>query len=561
MTIISKLVTRSIAAASTLVLPSPSRSYLVCPSRVITNTDPSFEFALSKRSEICPGLIAFIRPLTSSQSLYYHFHRNRAHSAPPRYVMSRRSSRAAAADASAKISQTYDGEKIESPKEDAESTTNFIDGTVKKPKSMKKKSPNKTQGGVAPAKSNEEHGTSDASNEISTNKRTSSDGTSSIEAISPRKKKAKAPDHQRWTERTPLTKLWDPLTSIKDAGSYNFTVISWNVAGLRTFIKKNPDALSNLASRYDADVICLQETKLQEEHLNDPKLKLKEYFDEKLKEYNCHFSCSLEKKGYSGTAMFIKKYGHTVDENGPKKGRKQATLGAFFGTKSHDSNETKSKHNERDELNSDIPITSLRPLTVSKHLGIPAHDGEGRTITAEFPLFFLTNVYVPNSGQNLERLSYRTEQWDKDFVAKMRLLEKDGGKPIIWLGDLNVAFDEKDTWNEGAKHLSKSAGTTPEERASFAEQLSSGFVDAFRYLHPDGRGHYSYWSQRAGNRAPNKGLRLDYFVCSKVLMSEGDKKAFQKAIVRDSYMVHDQLGSDHCPIVLEIEIKREQCVE
>ena len=118
---------------------------------------------------------------------------------------------------------------------------------------------------------------------------------------------------------------------------------------------------------------------------------------------------------------------------------------------------------------------------------------------------------------------------------------------MIWLGDLNVAHGAKDTWNEGAKHLAKSAGTTAEERASFEAQLGAGFVDAFRHLHPDGRGHYSYWSQRAGNREPNKGLRLDYFICSSGLMEDGDGK---KAIVRDCYMVPDELGSDHCPIVL-----------
>merc|ERR1719442_254188 len=123
----------------------------------------------------------------------------------------------------------------------------------------------------------------------------------------------------------------------------------------------------------------------------------------------------------------------------------------------------------------------------------------------------------------------------------MKSLENEG-KPVIWLGDLNVAFDEKDTWNEGAKHLPKSAGTTPEERASFDRQLGAGFFDAFRHLHPEGRGHYSYWSQRAGNRGPNKGLRLDYFVCSRELFDDGNKVR-----VRDSYMLPDMEGSDHCP--------------
>lgn len=104
----------------------------------------------------------------------------------------------------------------------------------------------------------------------------------------------------------------------------------------------------------------------------------------------------------------------------------------------------------------------------------------------------------------------------------------------------------------GAKHLPKQAGVTPEERASFQAQLDAGFIDAFRKLHPDAKGHYSYWSQRAGNRAPNKGLRLDYFICDPDFFAEEKSQV----VIRDSYMVESQEGSDHCPVVLEIEIKK-----
>jgi exodeoxyribonuclease III len=472
-------------------------------------------------------------------------------SVSPFSLMSRRSSRAAAVAASSKISDTED-EKNGSPGEEVEpkkksplkGSAKLSDGESEKPKAKKQASPKKSKGGAS-AEVTEEGGEQNPVKESSPEKRASkgsikNSDCSAEDETKPPKKKAKAADHQRWTERTPLTRHWDPKTAA-ESGSYTFTVISWNVAGLRTFIKKNPDAFANLAKTYDADVICLQETKLQEDNLVDPKLKLKEYFDEKLVGYECHFSCSVEKKGYSGTAMFIKQYGDSKDS---KKGKKQATLGAFFGSKGDDKG---GGAKEGKSQNSDIPVSNLHPVTVVKQLGLPAHDGEGRTITAEFPLFYLTNVYVPNSGQKLDRLEYRTTQWDNDFVTKMQELEKAGGKPIVWLGDLNVAYDDKDTWNEGAKHLAKSAGTTPEERASFAEQLSAGFVDAFRHLHPESRGHYSYWSQRAGNREPNKGLRLDYFICSKDLMLDGDGK---KVVVRDSYMIHDMLGSDHCPIVL-----------
>ena len=352
-----------------------------------------------------------------------------------------------------------------------------------------------------------------------------------------KEKKKKLVTHQQWTEMTPLTRLWNPIAT---ENSRPFTIVSWNVAGLRALVKNRPDALPDLCRRTNADVLCLQETKLQMEIMDDKKSKLREYFTEKMLDYDCHWSYSLEKKGYSGTAMFIRRGA------GEDKGKKQSKSGDFFASSANDSATIDSK------TKGDDPFP-FPPINVKTELGLPKHDGEGRTIIAEFPSFFLTNVYVPNSGQKLERLDYRTNKWDIDFLTKMQQLETEGNKPVIWLGDLNVAHNEKDTWNEGAKHLAKSAGTTAEERASFDVQMGAGFVDVFRSLHPDARGHYSYWSQRAGNREPNKGLRLDYFICSKGLMEDGDD---DMAIVRDSFMIPDALGSDHCPIVLEIEIRK-----
>ncbi|KAL3806820.1 hypothetical protein ACHAXA_000893 [Cyclostephanos tholiformis] len=383
-------------------------------------------------------------------------------------------------------------------------------------------------------------------------------------------KKTKASTHQQWTERTPLIRLWDPTsTSTSTSSSTTFTIISWNVAGLRALIRNRPDALPELARKYDVDVLCLQETKLQVENMDDPKLKLREYFDDRMGEYDRHWSYSIDRRGYSGTAMFIRRRGGMDGVIGgggggskERKKKKQATLGAFFASSvvPDDGGEgkmgggggggkddgTSTSHDARDD---DSLSRLLRPTSVVTELGLPKHDGEGRTITAEFPLFYLTNVYVPNSGQKLDRLAYRTEEWDSDFVTRMKRLEDDGKRPVIWLGDLNVAHGAKDTWNEGARHLAKSAGTTAEERASFDAQLGAGYVDAFRRLHPDARGHYTYWSQRAGNREPNRGLRLDYFVCSGSLM-EDDRDGTKRALVRDSYMLPDESGSDHCPIVL-----------
>mmetsp|Transcript_24169 Transcript_24169/g.36250 ORF Transcript_24169/g.36250 Transcript_24169/m.36250 type:complete len:134 (-) Transcript_24169:32-433(-) len=133
----------------------------------------------------------------------------------------------------------------------------------------------------------------------------------------------------------------------------------------------------------------------------------------------------------------------------------------------------------------------------------------------------------------------------------MQEIESRRGVPVIWLGDLNVAHKRLDVYNDGAKHLLKQAGCTLAEKESFSRQLEAGYVDAFRALHPNAEGQYTYWSQRTFAREPNKGLRLDYFVCSKSMM-ECDN---EHAVVRDSYMLPGVKGSDHCPIVLEIELK------
>lgn len=311
------------------------------------------------------------------------------------------------------------------------------------------------------------------------------------------------------------------------------------MAGLRALLKKTPNVIRELVDRHDVDVLCLQETKLQESHLTDGKLKIHETLAIN-NDYDDFWSCSTAKKGYSGTAMFVKKRG------GPTPGAKatkQTTLRSF-ATGRGDATEVK-------EASLPIDRQSLVPNNVSYGIAKAEHDAEGRTITVEFPGFSLCNVYVPNSGQKLERLSYRTEHWDRDFLSYMQTMAQTTKKPVMWLGDLNVAHTNLEVWNDGAKHLAKQAGVTEEERTSFQQQLDSGFVDAFRKLHPQAAGHYSYWSTRAGNRLPNKGLRLDYFVCQQDLFEENGQ-----VVVRDSYMDFDQMGSDHCPVFLELEIRK-----
>jgi exodeoxyribonuclease III len=364
-------------------------------------------------------------------------------------------------------------------------------------------------------------------------------GADNLETVTaPKKKKAKAVDHQRITERDVLPRLWD---STKASDSYTFRIASWNVAGLRALMRNDPTALVDLCREYNLDMLCLQETKLQDVHLDDPKLNIRGCVEG----YDDYWSCSTEKKGYSGTAVFIKQ-----GVSGTKK-TKQADISSFFSKKVKD--EHKEDTMDTKAVSLDVPEVDQELVTpghISYKIGKPI-DNEGRTITLEFPFATITNVYVPNSGQKLERLDYRTTEWDKDFLAFNQHKEKERGLPVIWLGDLNIAHKAFDIWNDGATHLAKQAGVTEQERISFQAQLDAGYIDAFRHLHPEAKGHYSYWSQRSGNREPNKGLRLDYFVCSPQLFSEESL-----AVVRDSYMIPERSGSDHAPVVLELELKR-----
>jgi exodeoxyribonuclease III len=335
--------------------------------------------------------------------------------------------------------------------------------------------------------------------------------------------------------------------------SLAFRIASWNVAGLRAVLTKTPEAFANLVRRHDLDVLCLQETKLQESHVNDPKLKIRETMAI-MADYDDYWSCSTTKKGYSGTAVFVRRRAEADSAPPPKRdgggGGKQTRLDQFVA-KSAEVNESITQAALSTTSHLPIPSSLLIPEEIGYKMGKVKHDDEGRIITMDYPLFSLCNVYVPNSGQALARLAYRTDEWDVDLLALMQAKQAERKVPVIWLGDLNVAHTHLEVWNDGAKHLPKQAGVTPQERASFSAQLDNGnFVDAFRRLHPTASGHYSYWSTRAGNRVTNKGLRLDYFICDPALFDESSN-----VIVRDCYMDYEQEGSDHCPVILELEIK------
>ena len=248
-------------------------------------------------------------------------------------------------------------------------------------------------------------------------------------------------------------------------------LISWNVNGLRACIKKG--FMDFLASA-DADILCLQETKMQEgqEIIETPG-------------YH-QFWCSAEKKGYSGT----------------------------------------------------LTLTKENPLSVSYGIGIDIHDHEGRAVTAEFNDFYLVNFYVPNSQDQLKRLDYRM-QWEDDVRDYLSQLRK--SKPVIVCGDMNVAAEEIDLKNP--KTNRKNAGFSDEEREKFRQLKASGFIDTFRYFYPDLEGVYSWWSYRFNARKNNAGWRIDYFLASEELESR----------LSDAKILTDVMGSDHCPVVLELK--------
>lgn len=249
-------------------------------------------------------------------------------------------------------------------------------------------------------------------------------------------------------------------------------LISWNVNGLRACVGKG---FLEYFNEQQADIFCLQETKLQEGQI-----------ELELNGYHQYWNYA-EKKGYSGTAIFTKK----------------------------------------------------EPISVQYGIGVEKHDNEGRVITLEFEKFYMVTVYTPNSQEKLARLDYRME-WEEEF--RNYLLELDKLKPVIICGDLNVAHNEIDLKNP--KSNRRNAGFSDEEREKMSKLLDSGFVDSFRYFYPNKTDIYSWWSYRFSARAKNAGWRIDYFLVSEKL----------KENMRDAEIHTEVLGSDHCPVVLNIEL-------
>ena len=183
-------------------------------------------------------------------------------------------------------------------------------------------------------------------------------------------------------------------------------------------------------------------------------------------------------------------------------------------------------------------FTKHQPLSVQYGIGIPEHDTEGRAITLEYENFYLLCVYTPNAQRELARLDYRMAWEDalRDYIKRL-----DASKPVIYCGDLNVAHEEIDLKNPKTNHFS--AGFSDQEREKFSQLLDSGFIDTFRALYPD-RILYSWWSYMYHAREKNAGWRIDYFVISQRL----------KEHLQDSFILTDVMGSDHCPVGIEIQI-------
>ena len=252
-------------------------------------------------------------------------------------------------------------------------------------------------------------------------------------------------------------------------------IISFNVNGIRAIAKK--DFFADFKSMAP-DILCLQETKAQDDQVAETLDSLNGYH---------LYSNSAIKKGYSGTAII-------------------------------------SKH---------------EPLSVSVDMGVEEHDQEGRVLCLEYGAFYLVNVYVPNSGNDLKRLDYR-QTWDKAFFDYLKDLEKT--KPVIVCGDFNVAHKAIDLARPKPNY-NKSAGFMQEEIDGMDRFTQGGFVDTFRHFYPDEAEKYSWWSYRAGARGKNVGWRIDYFLVSKSFMTS----------VKSASILNEVLGSDHCPVSIELK--------
>lgn len=292
--------------------------------------------------------------------------------------------------------------------------------------------------------------------------------------MSKRKATSEAPAPEKKSKTAEDTAVVRASSSQGQFSRPEISVVSWNVNGIRAWIKKS--SVLQFCTKDEFDVLCFNETKLQDKDVNDIKKQFPQY------PYQ-FWSCSQAKKGYSGTAI----------------------------------------------------LSKTEPISFTEGIGIKKHDDEGRTVTAEFSYFFVVATYIPNAGQKLERLKYRTKEWDADFRQYLKSLEN-RGKGVVWLGDLNVVHRDNDIYNMKGKE--KNAGCTLEERKEFSNSLDAGLVDSFRHLYPNARKYSWYSTKNPKAKSENMGWRLDYAVISQSLVPK----------LRDSKIYDNVEGSDHHPI-------------
>ncbi len=274
-----------------------------------------------------------------------------------------------------------------------------------------------------------------------------------------------------------------------------------------TFIEENPEQFGGRKSAIETEKLSMK--KMISWNVNGLRACLGKGFLEYLKETEADIFCIQESKLQEGQVDLERPGYHQYWNYAEKKG--------YSGT---------------------AMFTKEEPIAVTYGLGIEEHDHEGRVITAEFPEYYVVTCYTPNSQDGLKRLDYRM-QWEDAFRAYLKALETK--KPVIFCGDLNVAHQEIDLKNP--KTNRKNAGFSDEERAKFTELLEAGFVDTFRYFYPDQEGIYSWWSYRFSARAKNAGWRIDYFCVSESL----------KDRLVDAKIHTEVMGSDHCPVELDIQ--------
>jgi exodeoxyribonuclease-3 len=274
-------------------------------------------------------------------------------------------------------------------------------------------------------------------------------------------------------------------------------IISWNVNGIRAVHKKGQ--FVPFIEKYQPDILCLQETKAEQ---HQSPLDLKNYQE---------FWNSAERKGYSGTAIFIR--------SASSGQAKLKPLSVALG----------------------LPESIEKKYKLEDSYGDP--NKEGRVIAAEFKDFYVVTVYTPNAKDDLSRIPLRHKQWDPAFLEYVRELESPStnaqGKPVIFCGDLNVAHKEEDLARP--KENIGNKGFTYEEREGIDRIIAAGFVDTFR-IFTKGSGHYTWWSHFANARKRNVGWRIDYIFASSKLAKK----------IKSAKILPEVLGSDHCPVMIEI---------